>query len=55
MATNCDACGYKSNEVKSGGAISEKGKRVTLKLLDQEDFSRNFLKFLGCINSSHFF
>jgi zinc finger protein len=44
MSTNCDRCGYRDNEVKSGGAISEKGKRITLKVEDREDLSRDILK-----------
>ncbi|KAI8803628.1 ZPR1 zinc-finger domain-containing protein [Cladochytrium replicatum] len=48
MATTCDHCGYKSNEVKSGGAISEKGKRITLAMEDAEDLSRDILKSETC-------
>ncbi|CAO3617332.1 unnamed protein product [Mucor hiemalis] len=48
MATNCDHCGYKSNEVKAGGSISEKGKRITLKITDAEDLSRDILKSETC-------
>lgn len=44
MSTTCDSCGYKSNEVKCGGAISPQGKRITLRLEDQDDLSRDILK-----------
>ncbi|KAG8861420.1 nucleolar zinc-finger protein [Tulasnella sp. 330] len=44
MSTNCDKCGYRDNEVKSGGAISEKGKKITLKVEDTEDLARDVLK-----------
>lgn len=44
MSTNCDMCGYRDNEVKSGGAISEKGKKITLKVDDIEDLGRDVLK-----------
>ncbi|KIJ61979.1 hypothetical protein HYDPIDRAFT_115119 [Hydnomerulius pinastri MD-312] len=44
MSTNCEACGYRDNEVKSGAAISEKGKKITLKVEDQEDLGRDILK-----------
>ena len=44
MSTNCDACGYRDNEVKSGSAISEKGKKIVLKVEDREDLSRDILK-----------
>ncbi|KZW00024.1 zf-ZPR1-domain-containing protein [Exidia glandulosa HHB12029] len=48
MSTNCDACGYKDNEVKSGAAISDQGKRITLKVVDEEDLSRDILKSETC-------
>ncbi|KAK7064801.1 zinc-finger protein ZPR1 [Favolaschia claudopus] len=44
MSTNCDRCGYRDNEVKSGAAISDKGKRIILKVEDREDLSRDILK-----------
>ena len=44
MSTNCEACGYRDNEVKSGSAISEQGKRVTLTVEDKDDLSRDILK-----------
>lgn len=48
MSTNCDHCGYRDNEVKSGSAISEKGKRITLRVEDREDLSRDILKSETC-------
>jgi len=48
MSTNCDACGYRDNEVKSGSAISEKGKKIILKVEDREDLSRDILKSETC-------
>ncbi|CAB4431475.1 unnamed protein product [Rhizophagus irregularis] len=48
MATNCDVCGYKSNEVKSGGCISPLGKKITLKIEDLDDMSRDILKSETC-------
>eukprot|EP01112_Ceratiomyxa_fruticulosa_P017640 TRINITY_DN5536_c0_g1_i1.p1 TRINITY_DN5536_c0_g1~~TRINITY_DN5536_c0_g1_i1.p1 ORF type:complete len:526 (-),score=131.00 TRINITY_DN5536_c0_g1_i1:100-1677(-) len=44
MAYNCEYCGYKSNEIKAGGAISAKGRRITLKVENLEDLSRDILK-----------
>jgi zinc finger protein len=44
MSTNCQHCGYRDNEIKSGSAISEKGKKITLKIEDREDLSRDMLK-----------
>ncbi|CAG8610140.1 921_t:CDS:10, partial [Paraglomus occultum] len=48
MSTTCDACGYKSNEVKAGGPISPKGKRIKLKVEELEDLSRDILKAETC-------
>ncbi|CAI2173071.1 2239_t:CDS:2 [Funneliformis geosporum] len=48
MATTCDACGYKSNEVKSSGGISPLGKKISLKIEDLEDMSRDVLKSETC-------
>ena len=44
MATVCDYCGHKTNEVKSGGGIEAKGKRISLKVTDVSDMSRDVLK-----------
>ncbi len=44
MSTNCPHCGYKDNEVKSGGAISPQGKKITLKVENEEDIARDILK-----------
>lgn len=48
MSTVCDECGYKSNEVKTGGEISALGRRVTLKVTDPEDLKRDILKSETC-------
>ncbi|KAI0272621.1 zf-ZPR1-domain-containing protein [Gloeopeniophorella convolvens] len=48
MSTNCDRCGYRDNEVKSGSAVSEQGKRVTLRVEDRDDLSRDILKSETC-------
>ena len=48
MATSCERCGFKSNEVKSAGQISERGKRLTLSLLSARDLSRDILKSDSC-------
>lgn len=44
MSTNCEYCGYRDNEVKAGGAIPEQGKKIILKVEDEEDLSRDLLK-----------
>jgi len=46
MAFVCEHCGYKSNEVKAGGAIPPQGERITL-VVDgtcPEDMARDVLK-----------
>ncbi|KAJ5281604.1 zf-ZPR1-domain-containing protein [Penicillium angulare] len=47
-ATVCTHCGYKSNEVKTGGAIPDKGKRITLSIENEVDLSRDVLKSNTC-------
>ncbi|KAK3522018.1 hypothetical protein QTP70_021385 [Hemibagrus guttatus] len=48
MATNCDSCGHRTNEVKSGGATEELGTRITLHITDPSDMSRDLLKSETC-------
>lgn len=47
-STVCDHCGYRSNEVKTGGAVPEKGRRITLQVDVIEDLSRDILKSDTC-------
>ena len=54
MSTNCDKCGYRDNEVKSGAAISEQGKRITLKVEDRDDLSRDILKVISNASPQYF-
>ena len=44
MATNCEICGFRSNEVKPSKGISEKGIRYELKMTSEEDLTRDILK-----------
>lgn len=48
MNTTCDDCGYKSNDVKTGGEIPEKGKKVTLRVTSPIDLARDILKSESC-------
>ena len=48
MATVCDLCGAKTNEVKAGGGIEAEGKKITLKVTDPTDMSRDVLKSETC-------
>ena len=44
MSTVCEHCGYRSNEVKTGGEVPEKGSRITLQVNTPEDLARDVLK-----------
>lgn len=44
MSTACEHCGYRSNEVKTGGEVPEQGRRITLQVLQKEDLARDILK-----------
>lgn len=48
MSTVCDHCGFKSNEVKTGGAIPDHGTKITLYCDDPEDLARDILKSETC-------
>ncbi|XP_060073571.1 zinc finger protein ZPR1-like isoform X2 [Ylistrum balloti] len=48
MATNCEACGIRTNEVKSASGIEPKGCRITLKITDPTDMTRDVLKSETC-------
>jgi len=40
----CEECGYKNNEVQSGGKISDLGSKVSLVVTKLEDLSRDVIK-----------
>lgn len=46
MSFACNECGFKSNEIKCGGAMSPKGRRITLKVTMPEDLARDILKVI---------
>lgn len=46
MALACDYCGHKSNEVKGGSGISEKGKLIKLRITEPLDMTRDILKVI---------
>jgi len=48
MATVCEVCGAKTNEVKAGGGIEPMGKKLTLRITDPTDMSRDVLKSETC-------
>lgn len=48
MATTCEACGHRDNEVKGGGGVEDKGRRITLAIEGRDDMSRDVLKSETC-------
>ncbi|RLU18222.1 hypothetical protein DMN91_008578 [Ooceraea biroi] len=48
MATFCESCGHRTNEVKSGGGIEPQGVRIEVMITGKEDFSRDLLKSETC-------
>lgn len=48
MATLCEYCGHRTNEVKSGGGIEPEGIRIEVTVAGKEDFSRDVLKSETC-------
>ncbi|XP_058799910.1 zinc finger protein ZPR1 [Phymastichus coffea] len=48
MATACEICGHKTNEVKSGSGIEPEGVRIEVKINGKEDFVRDLLKSETC-------
>ena len=48
MSTVCHDCGYRSNDVKTGGEIPEQGERITLRVDSDVDLARDILKSESC-------
>lgn len=48
MSTVCEDCGYRSNEVKTGGEVPALGKVITLKVEGPVDLARDILKSESC-------
>lgn len=46
--TNCDNCGYRTSEAKTGGEVPDKGKKINLKVETVTDLSRDILKSDTC-------
>jgi len=44
MSLACDKCGYRSNEVKSGGGICQFGTRINIHVCHPDDLTREVLK-----------
>ncbi|KAF4922172.1 Zinc finger protein ZPR1 [Colletotrichum viniferum] len=49
MSTVCDDCGYRSNDVKTGGEIPEKGEKIVISISNGAvDLARDILKSETC-------
>ncbi|GFQ04826.1 zinc finger protein zpr1 [Phtheirospermum japonicum] len=44
MSSTCDGCGYRNSEVKPGGRIPDKGKRIIVNVKNIKDLSRDVIK-----------
>ena len=44
MCLQCEHCGFRSNEIKGGGAIPRLGTKITLRAIDTQDLAREVLK-----------
>lgn len=48
ISVACEHCGYRTSEVKTGGAIPERGRQIILKVLEKVDLTRDVLKSETC-------
>ena len=44
MAFVCDECGYRNSEIKEGGGMSDKAKKITFKVNEEKDLMRDVFK-----------
>lgn len=44
MSFECEHCGFKNNEIQSGGKIEERGVRITLNVQTEHDLNRQVIK-----------
>ena len=44
MSDSCDVCGHKSAEIKGGGEIAPRGRRITLRVSSEADLGRDVIK-----------
>lgn len=44
MAFVCEHCGYRNSEIKEGGGIGEKAKRITFRVTEPDDLNRDLFK-----------
>jgi zinc finger protein len=44
MAFVCDHCGYRNSEIKEGGGVGDKAKKITFKVEKEADLNRDVFK-----------
>lgn len=44
MAISCDVCGWRNSELKGGGSVPEKARRIALRVKTKRDLSRDVIK-----------
>lgn len=44
MAFVCESCGYRNSEIKEGGGIGEKAKKITFAVSEPSDLNRDVFK-----------
>jgi len=44
MASTCDTCGYRNSELKPGGSIPAKGKKISVNIKSVKDLTRDVIK-----------
>lgn len=49
MATNCEACGHRTNEIKSGAGFEEKGVEIRHKIKSDSDLKLEAVKSDSCV------
>lgn len=49
MATNCEACGHKTNEIKGSGGFEEKGVEIKHKIKSEADLKLEAVKSDSCV------
>ena len=49
MATNCETCGHRTNEIKSGSGIEEKGVEIKHKIKTNDDLKLEAVKSDTCV------
>jgi len=47
MSFHCEHCGFKNNEIQSGGVIQEKGVRIIVTVANERDLSRQAPRWSG--------